>query len=451
MKRIISLVVAVCTLFCMTGLLGVTSSAADFSDYLKETYKDEQSGKSILYRLFVPEDYDESKEYPLVIFLHGGGNSDPENEAQLTADYSIVKRLIREDYLQKYPCIILAPQCYGFEDHWGKATDVLMSLITSLTENYSIDKDRLYITGLSLGGFGTCDMLQSYPGVFAAAAPLCGSYITSSEGAKIYAQTPMWVFHGAQDPVIPVEMSRDVVDAIKKAGGKNIKYTEFPAAGHNIWNKTYHMSDLYEWMFAQRLNQEIDQEPEDEKTLDVFKDVSTKSWYYEAVKYTYYENIFKGVSEDEFGPDLKMTRAMFVTVLHRMEGSPDSAGVSNKFADVPENAWYGDAVKWANSKGLVYGTSQTEFAPDEPISREQLATMMYRYAEYCSLDTSGRASPADIIDWNDVSDYAKQAILWSVNEKIIEGRSAKQIIPKDNANRAEVATIIKRFMDYKNK
>ncbi len=447
MKRIVSALVAICTVFCMTGLLAINSVAADVSDYLKDIYKDEQLGQSIMYRLFVPEDYDESKEYPLVIFLHGAGEVDSKNEAQLTGAYSAAKRLIEDDYLQKYPCIILAPQCYGLGS-WENAADVLMSLITSLTERYSIDKDRLYITGLSLGGFGTCYMLAAYPGVFAAAAPLCGSYIASSEGAKIYAQTPMWVFHGAHDPTVSVGMSRNAVAAIKKAGGKNIKYTEYPRADHNIWYTTYHIDELYEWMFAQRLGQE----PVWVRTLDVFKDVTVEAWwYYEAVKYAYYENIFKGVSENEFGPNLKMTRAMFVTVLHRMEGTPDSSGVSNKFSDVPANAWYGDAVKWANREGLVYGTSQTEFAPDEPISREQLATMMYRYAEYCSLDTSGRASPADIVDWNDVSDYAKQAILWTVNEKIIEGRSTKQIVPKDSAKRSEVATIIKRFMDYKNK
>lgn len=449
MKRIISLVIVVCTVFCMTEMLGVKSMAASSSDFIRGEYKDDNvkieypqyNSNSLLYRLFVPDDYDETKEYPLVIFLHGLGEVDPNNEEQLTGAYNITNRLIEDDYLKKYPCIILAPQCYGFSE-WGIAEPLVMSLINSITEEYSIDRERLYITGLSLGGYGTWDIITRHPDKFAAAAPLCGTINPLFIDIDSLLNTPIWIFHGEYD--YP-NHSRQVYANIKDAGGQYVKYTEFPREGHSIWGLAYSMNDLYEWMFAQRLGN-----PVDVKTFDVFDDVAFNSWYYEAVKYTYYENIFKGVTENKFKPDMYMTRAMFVTVLHRIEGEPESKN-TNKFIDVADNTWYGKAVKWANEKGIVLGKSETEFAPDEHISREQLMTMMYRYAEYCALDTTERASESEVFDWEMVSDYAKDAVLWTVKEKIVLGKGSGRIAPKDNATRAEVATIIKRFIELKDK
>lgn len=198
-------------------------------------------------------------------------------------------------------------------------------------------------------------------------------------------------------------------------------------------------------MFAQRLGK-----PTDVKTLDVFRDVMVTDWYYEAVKYAYYENISKGVSEDEFKTKAHMTRAMFVTALHRIEGEPASDN-RGKFSDVAEGERYTEAVNWANENGIVLGKSDTEFGPNDLILREQLMTLMYRYAEYISLDASGRADKNKIPDWFVVSDYAADAVLRAVNEKIVEGKGNGRIAPNESALRGEVATIIKRFMDYKNK
>lgn len=447
MKRIISLVTALCTIICMTGLLGTGSAAADVSDYIRGEYTDETVGEwggTIMYRLFVPEDYDETKKYPLVLFLHGAGEFDSDNEAQLTGAYNVTKRLIKDDYLEKYPCIILAPQCSGIGG-WSMGAPLVMSLINSLSEKYSIDRERLYITGLSLGGFGTWSMIGEYPDVFAAAVPLCGSITPDDENVEIYTKIPMWVFHGDKDPTVGVGSSRNAVAAVKRAGGKYIRYTEIAGADHNIWNTVYKTEELYEWMFAQRLGN-----PVSVRTLDVFRDVSVTSWYYEAIKYAYYENIFKGVSEKEFKPNMKMSRAMFVTALHRVEGEPESKN-QVKFADVAEGKWYTEAIKWASEKGLVLGKSAAEFAPDENITREQLMTLMYRYADFCSLDTSARAEEKEVSDWTMVSDYAADAVLWTVSEKLVEGKGVGRIAPKEYATRAEVATIVKRFMEYKNK
>jgi hypothetical protein len=140
-----------------------------------------------------------------------------------------------------------------------------------------------------------------------------------------------------------------------------------------------------------------------------------------------------------------MTRAMIVTVLHRMEGQPRGAGASG-FADVPAGQWYSEAVAWGAANGIVLGFDETRFGGDEPVTREQIAAILYRYAGYKGRDTGGGADIGGFADAAAVSGYALDAVRWAVGESLIQGRGANDIAPQGDATRAEVAAIIQRYI-----
>ncbi len=178
-----------------------------------------------------------------------------------------------------------------------------------------------------------------------------------------------------------------------------------------------------------------------------FDDISGH-WATDSISFVTSRDLFNGVSETEFAPNAQMTRAMFVTVLHRLEDTP--AGGSNKFADVPDGTWYTDAVAWAAANGIVNGKSETSFAPNDPITREQLAVILYRYAEGLGLDISVAGSLNDFSDANTVSSYATEAVTWAVGAGIINGKTSTTIVPQGNATRAEVSTMLMRLVGTMN-
>lgn len=179
----------------------------------------------------------------------------------------------------------------------------------------------------------------------------------------------------------------------------------------------------------------------------IFADVANDSWYAEAVKYAFEEGLINGMSETEFGPAVPLNRAMLVTVLYRADGSPSNAGTS-AFADVESGAYYANAVAWAAQNNIVNGMSEGEFAPTLLITREQFATILYRYAifkGYISADTAFAEVSAP--DSSSVSEYAKQAIAYCIESGIITGYEDQTIAPKGNTTRAEAAAMLRRFME----
>ena len=184
-----------------------------------------------------------------------------------------------------------------------------------------------------------------------------------------------------------------------------------------------------------------------EKTGQVgicFEDVKESDWYYEAVNYVSSRGIMTGMSEKIFGPVLELKRAHFATLIYRMEGSPDVA-YKEKFADVPQGEFYSDAVIWANENGIINGYDDTGlFEPGRNISREELAVMLYRYANCRGLDTSNNEDLSAFPDKGKVNIYAKDAIAWAVEKGVITGDKGK-LNPQGKANRAECAAMIQRF------
>jgi predicted peptidase len=213
------------------------------------------------YRLLKPKDYDVRQKYPLVIFLHGAGERGDDNEKQLIHG---MNDFAADEIMTEYPAFVIAPQCPSGEA-WGgisrlaksptpdgklsPALAATLKAFAALQKEFSIDDQRIYITGLSMGGYGTWDALAKRPELFAAAAPICGGGDTSQ--VSKFKDIPIWAFHGADDRTVPVERSREMIEALKAAGG-NPRYTEYAGVGHNSWAQTYSNPELYAWLFGQR-------------------------------------------------------------------------------------------------------------------------------------------------------------------------------------------------------
>ena len=206
------------------------------------------SKQGLNYQLWGSPKLDGTRRYPLIIWLHGSGQSGSDNEAQLGGAPKI---WTTEENLAKQPCFLLAPQCPSADIGWkNQVADNLLALIADLTEQLPIDSSRLYLTGSSMGGFGTFGIAAKYPQVFAACVPLCGG--GDVKNAEILKSIPFWVFHGDKDEMVPVERSRAIVQAVKQAGGELMKYTELEGAGHGITGLVYPRADLHEWLFQQK-------------------------------------------------------------------------------------------------------------------------------------------------------------------------------------------------------
>jgi predicted peptidase len=198
-------------------------------------------GAKLDYLLFLPQGYEKSKEsWPLMLFLHGSGESGT-NLAKLKKHGPPKVVESKPDF----PFILVSPQSHGH----GWTNQTLMALLDSVASQYRVDRNRIYLTGLSMGGFGTWSLAAAHPEEFAAIVPICGGGNTND--AKKLAALPIWVFHGAKDPTVPVARSREMVAAIKAAGGR-VKYTEYPEAMHDCWTQTYDNPQLYQWLLAQK-------------------------------------------------------------------------------------------------------------------------------------------------------------------------------------------------------
>ena len=177
-----------------------------------------------------------------------------------------------------------------------------------------------------------------------------------------------------------------------------------------------------------------------------FGDVKSADWFYNDVKYVYEKGMMAGTAADVFAPNATTTRAMIVTILYRLEGSPAVTGTS-AFVDVPAGQWYTDAVNWAAANQIVNGTSATTFAPNDSITREQMAAILYRYAQYKGYDVTKQADLSGYSDNSQVSAYAKDALAWANAAKLINGVTNTTLAPQGNATRAQVSAILHRFCD----
>lgn len=210
------------------------------------------SGDTMRYRLLMPLDYDSAQKYPLVVCLHGSSGSGHDNIKQV-ATCLPASWLSNEENRKKYPAVLFVPQCPD-RMTWGglkgapSVGALVMETLLSIEKDLPIDTTRRYLAGNSMGGYGTWLLAAEYPKIFAAAIPICGGGDPAL--AKQLAQVPIWAFHGEKDMNVPVSGSRDVIDAIRKVGGKPI-YTEFPGKAHDISKEVTATPGLLEWLFSQ--------------------------------------------------------------------------------------------------------------------------------------------------------------------------------------------------------
>lgn len=218
-----------------------------YADKITGQFTKGVSKQGMNYQIWGNPKLDGTKRYPLIIWLHGAGQSGDDNEAQMGG---APKNWVSEAAQGKNACFMLAPQCPSRDIGWKEQVAAnLLALIADLTDNLPIDDARLYLTGSSMGGSGTWHIAAKYPQVFAAAVPLCGG--GDAKNAEILKTIPFWVFHGDKDDMVPVDRSRTMVAAVKAAGGELINYSELAGEGHGITGVVYPREDLYDWLFKQ--------------------------------------------------------------------------------------------------------------------------------------------------------------------------------------------------------
>lgn len=253
MKSIHSVVFLSLFLFCVGNQLVFSQSSSKFASMQYIT-----KGDTLNYRLLTP-DSDPLRKFPLVIFLHGSGERGSDNEAQLKWG---VSNFATDENMMKYPAFVIAPQCPA-NLTWSnfdradmrlmpsptKPMEMLISLVREAKKRLPVDTNRIYITGLSMGGFGTFDAIERYPNLFAAAVPVCGGGDTTK--AASIAHIPIWIFHGAEDPAVNPILSLNMLTALTRAGA-HPGFTQYPEVGHFSWLGAYIDKQMIEWMFRQR-------------------------------------------------------------------------------------------------------------------------------------------------------------------------------------------------------
>ena len=234
-------------------------------DYQKVLFK--KNTDSLPYRILLPKNFDSTKEYPLLLFLHGAGERGNDNEAQL---YHSSNFFLNYEFRNTFPSIIIFPQCpknsywakikgipnpkyptqkESFSDSLPKNSQLLIveSLLSNLENKYKIDPDKRYIAGLSMGGMGTFELVARNPNYFAAGIAICGG--ANPNWAKFFKNTPLWIFHGMKDKVVPPELSINIYNSIKNYNSES-KLTLYNNVGHNSWDPAFEEVEIMNWLFS---------------------------------------------------------------------------------------------------------------------------------------------------------------------------------------------------------
>ena len=254
-------------------LISILITAAYASARVETGFLDrtvEISGKSYRYQVYVPIDFHSKKSWPVILFLHGSGERGSDGLIQTNVGLPQAIRSNRS----RFPFIVVIPQCRGNDSTWS-TPDMeaqAMAALDAVIKQFHGDRNRIYLTGLSMGGYGVWQFAIDHPGRFAALVPICGGVLAPNdwvdlhvilprgsngdpyaEVARLVGKTPVWIFHGDADDSVPVEESRHMAAALKAAGA-TVKYTEYAGVGHDSWNKAYAEPDLVPWLLAQSLN-----------------------------------------------------------------------------------------------------------------------------------------------------------------------------------------------------
>lgn len=240
MRRII--VAAVSLAFVLGGTLQAGDEPR--TGFINKLYKGPEGDAK--YVVYVPKSYKGDKDFPLILFLHGSGETGTDGERQIKV--GLASAIKKKD---NFPFLAVFPQSqkggWQAKSNEGKRA---MSILAEVEKSYKVDSKRIYLTGLSMGGYGTWSLALAHPNRWAAIAPICGG--GDPANADKIKDIPCWCFHGDADTAVNVKKSRDMIDALKKAGGSP-RYTEYEKVGHNSWDRAYATAELYDWFLKHKL------------------------------------------------------------------------------------------------------------------------------------------------------------------------------------------------------
>lgn len=266
MKKLLIHVVLLLVTSAVLGQSVAKAPEAALERYLKKSF--DYEGHLLPYRILYPDNYDKNTKYPLVLFLHGAGLRGNDNEQQLMLGASL---FLNGKNRKKYPAIIVIPQC-PIDSKWPSSTTkpgsfpikfifnytepamwplkAANELVIGIADSAHVDKSRIYITGFSMGGMGTFESVFRYPNLYAAAIPICGGGNPNAYDNRVQ-NTAFWIFHGADDAVVSVKHSQEMVARLK-ALKIPVKYTEYPGVNHNSWDNAFADPNYLKWMFMQK-------------------------------------------------------------------------------------------------------------------------------------------------------------------------------------------------------
>lgn len=327
---------------------------------------------------------------------------------------------------------------YSLKD--GKYTYTMETVRGTRNGSFTVDGKELTINERFSSGGGSS---HSYDGYITIINPKNGEVSVSDDWAYEDEKITLTITPDKGYVVDKIEIVDDEGDKInaKKVEDKDDKYT-FRMANCDV---TVTVTFKEEGKTTEDTDKEEDKDDEETTELN-FTDVKETDWFFKGVEYVVDKDIMSGVSENEFAPSGKLTRAMLVQMLYNMESRP-ACDAENAFMDVPVGQWYTDAVIWANDAKIVSGMGEGLFAPNMEITREQMVAMLYNYAKYRGYDVTASADLSAFADTASVSAWAQPAMQWAVAEGYISGMGDSQLAPQGTATRAEIASVIMRFME----
>lgn len=447
MKKAVSIILAI--LICVSVCVSVSADVV-LSEVLKEESFTDKAGVVLPYRFHVPENYNPEKEYPFILFLHGAGNRGDDNLSPISEHMVMMERIMGGETIvingrETRLCdefIIAIPQCAKGEQWvdtpWGTMPDpsysldevkqskymtAVLEMIDDIKSKYNVDDNKMYVTGLSMGGFGTWDIIMRYPDMFAAAIPLGGGADLSK--AEVIKDIPIWTIHQYLDNLVSSLGTQNMVKELVKVGG-NIKFSGYFEYTHNAWKKGYAEKDLFTWL----LSQSKDNRPASKESIVKNADEAFKDEI--ALLYA------SGLMNDEFAAIYKnnITRLQFCEALAPI--LPDAENEAEPFEDTDSAA-----VAKAYKLGIVNGVSETEFAPEKAITREEICTMLAR-AFRAMKEVIEEPEELSAPDGNAVSDWAKEGVELMAAHKIVVGDENGNINPKNYTTVEEALAVIYR-------
>lgn len=398
----------------------------------------------IHYSYYLPENYDGSREYPMMVVMPGydmmwfGEDSSGSN---LNWQGFLAWTELDEDL------IVVSAQLTD----WGeKSARQAIELTEYFLQNFAVDESRVYAAGYSAGGETMSQAVSMRPDLYAAylhgASQWDGTYAPIAKN-----QTAVYIYMAENDEYYGSQKARDAYNNLLAAYWETglsdseidqLLQVEIPGDAffnqqgiynyHGGANVVFDDETILNWITSK---QKLASESEAE-----FSDVAADAWYAEAVEYVQENGLMTGTSDTNFSPNANISRAMLATIFYRMAGSPTELEIAG-YSDVADRAYYTDAVNWAAAEGIMAGYGNGRFGPNDPVTREQIVTILWRYAGSPSSEAG-----QDFADKNTISSYAVDAVNWARANSIINGKDGNRFDPRGNLSRAEAAVILKNYL-----